>query len=274
MNNLKDLPDIRNHLYDEAEKLWWWSIYLNLGAQFSSLIVVLINKAWVLAIAGFLALVAPIVVIWLRESASTFTQQADKCRRLILYADGLGEEISKDDLATIRSWATGIQLKEAPFISPYYASNLPFGTLRLVDIVAESAYFTSHLAGKAVNYLKLICAISVIVLLSILFISISVLNSMSIVIIIARVAILFTTFLLSGDTFLLLKKYTDLKVQANDTFKVCAKLRNESQLSLYQAMQMVEDYHLTLIQSPPIPLKLYLKYREHLNDAYRKSYGY
>jgi len=87
-----------------------------LGAQLSSLIAVLINQSLVLAIAGFLALVAPIGVVWLREWASMLTQQADKCRRLILYADGLGEEISKEDLATVRSWTTAIQLKAEPFI--------------------------------------------------------------------------------------------------------------------------------------------------------------
>lgn len=69
-----------------------------------------------------------------------------------------------------------------------------------------------------------------------------------------------------------MEKILDLKAQANETFKVCAVLRDEPQLSLFQAMQTVEDYHLVLIQSPPIPLKLYLKYRAPLNNAYRESY--
>ena len=272
MSDLKDLPDIRNYLYDEAEKLWWWSLYLTLGAQLSSLIAVLINEAWVLAIASFLALVAPIGVVWLREWASTLTQQADKCRRLVLYADGLGEEIPKEDLATIRAWTTGIQLKAAPFTRPYYASKLPSGSNRLVDIIAESAYFTWHLASKAGGYLQIICAISALVLVSILYFSISVLNSVNIVIIVAKSAISAIAFLLAGDVFLLWKKYSDLKIQADKTFNICASLRNEPQLSLSQAMQNVEDYHLVLIQSPPIPFKLYSKYRDPLNNAYRKSY--
>jgi hypothetical protein len=272
VSNPKDLPDIRNYLYDEAEKLWWRSLFLSLGAQLSSLIAVLINNAWILAIAGFLALVAPIGVVWLREWASTFTQQADKCRRLVLYADGLGEEIPKEDLATIRSWTTGIQLNTAPFTRPYYASKLKSGSNRLVDIIAESAYFTCHLAGKAAGYLQIICAISILVLLSILYISISVPNSANVVTIVAKSAISAIAFFLAGDIFLLWKRYSDLRSQANETFKVCAALRDEPQLLLSQAMQTVEDYHLVLIQSPPIPFKLYLKYRDPLNDAYRKSY--
>ncbi|MEI1373671.1 hypothetical protein PQG02_14875 [Nostoc sp. UHCC 0926] len=272
MRKLKDIPDIRNYLYDETEKLWWWSIYFTLGAQLSSLIAVLINNAWVLAITGFFALVTPIGVVWLREWANTLTQQADKCRRLILYADGLGEAIPKEDLATIRSWKTGNQLKAAPFTRPYYASKLATGSNRLVDIIAESAYFTCHLAGKAAVSLQIICAFSALVLLSILYFSISLPNSAGIVIIAAKSAISAISFFLAGDVFLLWKKYLDLKVQANETFKMCAVLRDEPQLSLSQAMQTVEDYHLILIQSPPIPFKLYIKYRNILNDAYQMSY--
>lgn len=270
--SLKDLPDIRNHLYDKAEKLWWWSLYITLGAQLSSLIAVLINKALILTITGFLALIAPIGVAWLREWAGTLTQQADKCRRLILYADGLGEEISKEDLATVRSWTTGIQLKAAPFTRPYYASNLPNGSNRLVDIVAESAYFTSYLAGRVAGYLLIILAVSALVVISILYFSTAVSNSTNITITIAKSAISAVAFLLAGDVFLLCKKYSDLKVKAEETFKVCAALRDKPQLSLYQAMQTVEDYHLVLIQSPPIPFKLYFKYRDPLNSAYQESY--
>jgi hypothetical protein len=272
MTILKDLPNIRNYLYDQAEKLWWWSLYLTLGAQLSSLIAILINQAWFLAITGLLALVPPIGVVWLRELANKHIQQGDKCRRLILYSDGLGEDIPKDDLAIIRAWTTGTQLQSAPFIHPYYASKLPIGANRLVDIIAESAYFTLHLAGKAAQYLLIIFAISALLLISILYVSISIPNSGSVVIVVAKSAISAITFFLAGDIFLLWKKYSDLKIQANETFKICAILRDKPQLSISQAMQTVEDYHLSLIQSPPIPLKLYIKYQDHLNHAYQESY--
>lgn len=268
----KDLPDIRNHLYDEAEKLWWRSLYLTLAAQLSSLIAVIFNKTWILAIAGLLALTSPIGVVWLREWANTHSQKADKCRRLILYSDGLGEEIPREDLATIRASTTGIQLKNAPFIRPYYASNIPMGSNRLVDIIAESAYFTCQLAGKAAEYLLIIFTISVLGLIGILYISITVPSSESIVIVVVKSAISAISFFLAGDIFLLWKKYSDLKAQANETFKICAILRDKSQLSLSQAMQTVEDYHLVLAQSPPIPFNLYIKYQDSLNRAYQESY--
>lgn len=243
-----------------------------MGAQLSSLVAVLINKEFILTATGFLALVAPIGVVWLREWAGTLTQQADKSRRIILYADGLGEEISREDLATVRSWATGIQLNVAPFTRPYYASNFQEGSTRLVDITAESAYFTSYLAGRVAGLLQVILVFSALVFISILYFSTTVLDPTNVTITIAKVTISAVVFLLAGDVFLLWRRYSALKVKADDTFKVCATLRDEPQLSLYQAMQTVEDYHLVLIQSPPIPFKLYFKYRDSLNHSYQESY--
>jgi len=268
----KDLSDIRNYLYDEAEKLWWWSLYLALAAQLSSLIAVLINQVWLLAITGFLALVSPIGVVWLREWANTNSQKADKCRRLILYSDGLGEKIPREELATIRAWTAESQLQAAPFISPYYASQLPVGANRLVDIIAESSYFTCHLAVKAAGYLQIIFAVSALLLISILYVSISIPNSENIILVVAKSAISAISFFLAGDIFFLWKKYFDLKMQAHETFKISAILRDDSQLSVSQAMQTVEDYHLVLVQSPPIPFKLYIKYQDSLNHAYQESY--
>lgn len=272
VGDTKDLPDIRNYLYDKAERLWWWSLYISLGAQLLSLIAVLIDKVVILALVGFVALVAPIGVVWLREWAAKLTQKADKCRRLVLYADGLGEDIPKEELATIRSWTTGVQLKQAPFVRPYYASNFPHGSNRLVDITAESAYFTSCLAERVASYLLIILIISALVVIGILYFSTATATSTNVVATIAKSTTSAITFLLAGDIFLLWKKYSELKAAANETFRLCAKLRDEPKLPIHEAMQVVEDYHLNLIQSPPIPLKVYLKYRDALNEAYQRSY--
>ncbi|MFM8306128.1 MAG: hypothetical protein ACKN87_03410, partial [Microcystis aeruginosa] len=65
MPNQKNLSDIRNYLYDQAEVRWWYSLWLSLCAQVLALIATVNNKLWLLAIAGFLALITPIAVAWL-----------------------------------------------------------------------------------------------------------------------------------------------------------------------------------------------------------------
>lgn len=268
-----DLADIRNYLYDQAELRWWWSLYVSLGAQLLSLVAVLINQAIVLLIIGFVVLIAPLVVTWLREWAKEFTQKADKCRRLILYADGLGNEIPAQDIATVRSWSMGVQLNAAPFISPYYSSNLPSGSTRLVDIAIESAYFTRFLAGKAASYLSIIVVISVLVVIAIVYFATYTASQTNLLLVtVAKAAVSTIAIYLLGELLLLWKQYLDLNLAADETFRTCASLRNNQSPPLHEAMQVVEDYHLALIQSPPIPFKLYRKYLNELNQSYRSSY--
>lgn len=275
MSKSGDLADIRNYLYDQIELMYWWSLGLSLGAQVLSLIAIFINRSGFLVLMGLIAFIASIIVIILKELANGVLQKADKCRRLILYADALRTEISTADLATVRSWTNRIQLDRAPFIAPYYSSQLPPGPQRLVDIVGESAFFTEFLAGKVASYLLFILIFSSLVVMAILYYiaSVSQLNSSTNDLeLIAKGALFIVSSVIAGEIFLLWKKYSELHTGAKETFERCSNLRDKPTLSVEEAMQVVEDYHLGLIQSPPIPLKVYLFYRDQLNELYRDSY--
>jgi len=111
----QNLSDIRNYLFDVAESKWWLSIYLTLGMQFILLIAVFWNHPVIIYISGFTGLVVPLAVTCLRVWASSFSSKGDKCRRLILYSDGLGENIPPEEISTVRGWAIGANLGSAPF---------------------------------------------------------------------------------------------------------------------------------------------------------------
>lgn len=273
MGSEKDLSDIRNLLYDKAECLWSWSLSLALFAQVSALAALWLNKPGILITAGFIALIAPIIEVWFKEWADHYTQKADKCRRLILYADGFGEEIPKEEVATIFAWVTNEQPKKAPFTRPYYASSLPYGPKRLADIVAESSYYTSHLAAKVAGYLTFLLIFSIALLFAILYFSLTNATRTNGLLGLANSAVSIMPFILAGNTLLLRKKYSDLYYIANETFRLCARLRCVDNLQSHDILRAVEDYHLTLIQSPPIPRKFYLKYRDALNEAYNSSHS-
>lgn len=273
MGNEKDLSDIRNLLYDKAEWRWSWSLCFALFAQVSALAALWLNKPDILITAGLISIIAPIVEVWFKEWGDHFTQKADKCRRLILYADGFGEEIPKEEVATILAWVTNVQPKQAPFIRPYYASSLPYGPQRLADIVAESSYYTSHLADRITGYLTFLLALSVALLFAILYFSLTNATPTNGLLSLARSAVSIMPFILAGNTLLLRKKYSDLYNTSNETFRLCARLRCCNNLQSHDILRVVEDYHLALIQSPPIPLKIYLKYRDALNEAYKRSHS-
>lgn len=271
MENTISLSDVRNYLYDETERRWWWSFFLALATQFMVLVAVIIDIPVFLIGAGLISLTIPIGRGWLQKFARDYQNKADKCRRLILYSDGLGHEIRREDLATVQSWVMGAQVDEAPFTRPYYASNLEAGPQRLVDIAAESAYFTSCLSGKVASYLMSAFVISVLIVAGILYFATTTSTQASFLATVGKSAAVVIAFLCSADILLLWQRYSELQAVSHTTFHLCARLSTDPTLPLHKAMQIVEDYHLKLIQSPPIPKRLYFKYQHDLNAAYSKS---
>lgn len=271
MEQQKDLSDIRNNLYGKAENLWWMSLYIAIGTLFLSLIAVWAD----FTIVGFMAIASPIVITWLREMAADTTNKADKCRRIILYADGLGQEIPKHELANIYAWGMGGSIDKAPFVSPYYSSKLNAGPNRLADIVTESSFFTYQLVDRVNFRLKVIFCLSIIMIVGLLYTSdifVKHLNQESVLSIFSKSAAILIAFLISGDFFLLIKKYSDIRTIAKESFDKCVRIRDDVNLKEIEILQTVEEYNIAIIQGPPIPFRFYLKYKDELNEIYRTSH--
>lgn len=274
----KDIEDLRNHLYANGDKLWWISFWIVLGTQALMLVALWINYANLVAVVSLIALAAPILIAWLREKANTAILRADKCRRLILYAEGLGRPIAGEELSEVRAWGMGSTLKDADFVAPYYTSTKPVGPNRLADITAESSFFTCQLSERVLGTLWLVLLISLCMVFSILFLSdilapLKKEGSIDPIINLAKSLAIVIAFLLSGDFLLLIKKYSDLRAMANDTFQQCVSLRDKKSLQEPHMHWIVENYNIGLIQSPPIPDMYYRKYKDELNSIYRKSHG-
>lgn len=274
---MKELENIRNHLYDQAENLWWISLWIAIGIPLVSLIVTWIDNNKLMPVVGPIAVISPIVITWLREKAAEIISKADKCRRLILYANGLGQEIPKHEIASVRAWTIGKSLKETAFTPPYYSSKLKAGPNRLADIVAESAFFTHQLVEKINFRLKLIFRLSLISVVGILYFSnifvVDSLKQISLISIIAKSVAIVIAFLISGDFWLLIKKYSDVGSSAKEIFAKCVKMREDSNLEEKDILQIVEDYNIALLQNPPIPRSFYKKYKDELNNVYRESHN-
>ena len=242
-----------------------------------SLIAMWADNNVFMTIIGFTAVISPIAIAWLREQATDITSKADKCRRLILYADGLGQEIPKHEIASVRAWTIGKSLKETPFVPPYYSSRLEAGPNRLAEIVAESAFFTHQLVAKVNFRLKLILSLVIILVIGILYASnlfvVNNLKQANLFSTIAKSASTVIAFLISGDFLLLIKKYSDLSSTAKEIFTKCVKMREDNNLKEKNILQIVEDYNIALLQNPPIPRRFYGKYKDELNKVYRESHN-
>lgn len=268
-----DLADIRNHLYRVAEYWWVASIVIALMTLCAAFAALWIATPIFISIAGILSLLAPIAVTWTREVASTSLLRGDKCRRLILYADGLGRDIAPEDLAQVRAWTLGARLKEAPFVKPYYSSEKSPGPQRLADIMAESAFFTEHLARKLTTGLGIVFGAALagacLVLYSADFGS---QIPLDVVLLLAKSAAVLVSFLLAGDFGLIAKKFNDLRNEAHQAFDRCARLRDTERANADEVRTVAEDYGVALLQAPPIPGWFYLIYRNALNNIYRESH--
>lgn len=269
----RDLTDIRNHLYERAERLWALAFWLPFSIQVAIVVALWLGGTIVTSVTSAVAVVVPIAVYWFRDFAASVAAKADKCRRLILYSDGLGREIPSTELALVRSWGIGERLKEAPFVAPYYASRLASGPNRLADIVTESAFFTGYLAEKVATRMKIVLAVSVLLLVGALYAASVGLTQSGVIVWITRTAALVIALLISGDFALMLKRYQDLKNAADHAVGRCSRLREEPTASVEQVAQAVEDYNLAVAKGPLLPGKLYKKYKEELNEAYRRSHG-
>jgi hypothetical protein len=273
-----DLFDIMQFLYKKAEKLWWITFIIALSTPLLSIIAIWSENTVFLVIIASIATITPIAISWIRHFAAVIYAKADKCRRLVLYADGLGREIANDELASIRAWVIGKNIKKSKFIPPYYLSNKPVGPNRLADIISESAFFTAELSGKVIVSLWIVLLTSLLVVIGLLLSSNLLISTEEILranmlSTISKSAAIIVAFLISGDFALLIKKYIDLQSVAKSAFDRCSKLRDESTLNTSQVFYVVEDYNVVLIQSPPIPSLVYNRYKDDLNKVYRSSHA-
>jgi len=268
-----DLANIRNYLFLRAERLWEWSLVLAVGMVGATVAGLWINTPWIVSSIGLIALAFPVAVSWMRDTANDAQLKAEKCRRLILIADGLGHDIAPAELAEVRAWGLGVTLDAAPFVKPYYSSALPDGTQRLADIAAEAAFFSAQLAGKVAAGVRLAFIISVVAcVVALMLIDLPGTAAKPILILVAKSTAVFLVFLISGDFFLIAKRYGNLQHASRQALDRCARLRADSAALAEEVRSAVEDYAVALMQCPPIPAWLYLRYRDDLNTVYRSSH--
>ncbi|MEE4355052.1 MAG: hypothetical protein V2I97_01190 [Desulfococcaceae bacterium] len=277
MSGSSDLADVRNHLFNKSENRWWLSFYLTAGMQLLLLLSMIWNHPIVVYVTGFGALVLPLAVTWIREWAASFSGKGDKVRRVILYADSLGENIPPQEKALIRGWTEGADLAPVPYNPPYFFSTLPAGPARLADNVCESAFFTMKLSEIVKRHLTIVLLASGLILFGILYFGLISAkgsgNSSQEAGVIANIVLATASFILGGDILVLRKKYAELRDAASGAYEQCARLREKPDVPLFEVMQPVEDYNIALTQSPPVPFCLYKKHRDFLNGIYRSSHS-
>lgn len=269
----KNIEDIKFSLYKKSELLWWLSLAGWLIAAFASIASILATQKLALSLLGITSLFIPFCIVWLREIAATYSLKADKCRRMILYSDGLGNPPSEIELLTAKGYSIGNKIESAYYEPPYYDSKIQAGPARLLDIIGESAFFTKELALKIESYLRVILATSFLLIVALglsskFWIGLIEVTQESLADFIEAFT-LFIATLVAGDIYLLKTKFSNMAKDSERVFSSAFKLKKSITISNHDVLTIASDYDACLQNSPPIPFCIYKRYVGDLNRIYK-----
>jgi hypothetical protein len=220
--------------------------------------------------AYFLALAAVLseVIAWTyRIRADRRHSLAEEGRRRALLADGLGT--STDELA-LRDLVVNFS-KRAKETAPahedsrYYASNAPPGQARLRAAMQESAFWSRNLYGAAAKAAGLVSGVLFVLVVVALLIVIGT-NSASASVAVARIGVLFLSFLVFSDFATQALAWADAAAKSNAVY---LRLQAEDLEDVAAALAVFGDYSVATATTPPIPTVLYNRRREYIEAAWR-----
>jgi len=259
MTNAKkgeELNQISRLLFDKASGKWYRAIIIEviagvLGATISLLNLTLTQNT-ALAIVGFLLL------LWSYVGKLHFSNlygAAETMRRQSVLTEALDWSISDIQFSEWRSKA-GLKILKQFQLNPrdddYYATREPASAKRLLEMTAESAFWTRHLYERLIYFVAAFFVASV--LLAVVTIGYATLpESANERLKIIYFLYLFLPTILSIDIFGWLTKLIEIKASIKDVERGLELLAADASLDTAQVMRLVSEYNCQLVSGFPIP---------------------
>jgi hypothetical protein len=263
----------KDQLYKQANQFWMYGLHINFGVFALFLTTVFINWPPLVWFLGLLSLLAPIALFVCNSVSGSKFKAAEKCRRILHYSDGLGMAIPEIEVACILGEKSKKNFSPSVYTNPYYFTKAKPGVIRLLRNTRECAYFTF----KQCNYSKLwslliisVMAVSAIVIFYVVTTS---KYSQSDMQALARSAVAIVSFLFTANIILTFIKYWQTEIRTEEVYKSINSALKSQNISIEEAMIMVDNYNVIISQGPLIFYKIYDHYREALNDGYRKAHN-
>jgi hypothetical protein len=271
MDIYENLSTIRHNLFLKAERLWLYSLALSIIILLVSIVIIMIDNPTVLILGSGLIFFGQIIALFLKESSNKAQETADKCRRVILYSNGFGTDIRKEDYAIAKTWVKFQDGMKSVYVKPYYASNRPPGPNRLAEIMSEAAYFTYCLSDSTAGILNIILALAGIIVATMIYVAFFAQLNQNTLAIIGKTVMVLVGFFFVSDVFSIKRKYQKMSEVALRTFSELSRMSKNGELREFEVMQVVEDYNIELVQTPPTPSMLYNRDKDKINNAYRQA---
>ena len=246
------------------------AIAVNAYLYVAAILSVCYMTGWVTRLTGILAAIAQVAVFLARRASAHHYGSAERIRRIAMLKDGLGLEPSDLEVARLIDQTSGADDTEAAFIEPYYASEEQPGPRRLVDILRESAFFTSGLAKTcSLVFRGIATAGFLIVLVAFVYIAMSNIPR-SALDVIAQSVVIVMAFLASGDVADMATRFGDLEKATEAVLSQCQEALVSGKADREgTALVLLGEYNCAVLGAPPIPNPIYQWRQQQLNNAWR-----
>jgi hypothetical protein len=250
--------------YRRGETVLWSS----LGVKAMIFMCAILDVTWPDRFAKAALLFVPlaqVVLFFLRYRSSNHVERGDKLRVAAILADGTGEQPSGMDIANLR-YAIG-NINPLKTEGSYYTSQLPKGPARLIENVAESAFFSGMISKQAASLIIGCAAISFVGLAISLAAVVQLGAAYSGIDIASKLVLIGTQFWVTDELILMALRYRAISTE-------CQRITTKSEglfncpPTMSHAYSILLDYVNALAQAPPLPAKIYSRRVKRLSEAW------
>ncbi|MBI3271439.1 MAG: hypothetical protein HYZ53_20785 [Planctomycetes bacterium] len=227
---------------------------------------------WLTRTLAVYVLVAQIALFGLRMVASVHQEQAEDVRRMAMLQDGLGNQPSSITLARLQESIGKFEHLEPSYLGPYYSSQKPQGPRRMLEIMAECAFFTGGIARRVVQVALASSVVGLVAVLLALVIIVLFGAASAWTQVLAKVVILTVSFLAVGDFAASALAFKSLARSADAVLQGCDQALGDlpnTEASSLPILALFSAYTCAVGKAPPLPAFAYRRYQERLNDAWR-----
>lgn len=216
----------------------------------------------------WIALPLALVVAWLSSQASKFKGMAETAKRQHEYLVGFGIAPSRGQLADLRiSLPNGLSEETDKLLRQgiTYFSGKPPGSIRVLENLSESAWFSKHLAQWCGLLLRAVFVGSLIVAVSLLLLSATTLAGTPVGFAAAKCVAATLLFLISIGTLRSWMAYCRLSEKARDTDAEATRLLATGTPDSFEVQRLFAEYQLARASAPLIPTWVWRIRRDILN---------
>ncbi|WP_372399825.1 hypothetical protein ABMY26_33740 [Azospirillum sp. HJ39] len=254
--------------FNHASRLRARIIVTQLIMAFLGAITIPMSSDVLLFTITIIALILSAFWFYLSRELSSSRSHAERLRRTTMLVIGLGLQISGAELLELAREGTASRDEAKRLIDPeYFSSNKLPGTHRFIEMMEESAIWTTNLAKYAARESWLLFFGAIILMIAALFFAIVILSSSDLQLG-ARILMVVLASLLSADFLGSAIGYQEARIA---TQRVIDKIQvqKKSEPSINHLMLLFSEYNSAVEAMPLFSSGLYHRHERRLNEDYR-----